>query len=145
MEIAVQGWRANAAEWDAARAIPFQDLPALTDEQRQVARKLDISEEDYARSVLAGRRTQEVLVRKAEALAAFLEGRIAHEHGRIQVNRIVLDVVEHRFIVELDVGGKPRVLRIDEDIVDDYFESGSPDAEVKLARVFDRVLLGVTA
>ena len=145
MEIAVQGWRASASEWDAVRGIPPKDLPALTDEQREVARKLGVAEEDYARSVLAGQRTQEVLLQKAEALAAFLENRIANEGRQVQVDRVVLDVVEHRFIVELDVNGKSRILRIDENIVDDYFDSGSMDAEENLARVLDRALLGVTA
>jgi len=145
MEIAVQGWRASASDWDAVRGIPPRDLPTLTDEQREVARKLGVAETDYARSVLAGKRTQEVLLQKAEALAAFLENRIANEGRQVRVDRVVLDVVEHRFMVELDVNGKSRILRIDENIVDDYFESGSMDAEANLARVLDRALLGVTA
>ncbi len=145
MEIAVQGWRASASDWDAVRGIPPRDLPTLTDEQREVARKLGVAETDYARSVLAGKRTQEVLLQKAEALAAFLENRITEEGRQVRVARVVLDVVEHRFIVELDVNGKPRVLRIDENIVDDYFDSGSMDAEANLSRVLDRALLGVTA
>jgi len=145
MEITVQGWRSSPAEWDATRGIPSAELPALTDEQREVARKLGISEEDYARSVLAGRRTQDVLLQKAEALGAFLEGRITGKHPQVRVDRVVLDAVEHRFVVELNVSGKSRILRIDEDIIDDYLDSGSVDAEAKLARVFDRALLGVTA
>ncbi len=145
MEIAVQGWRSSPAEWDATRGIPAAELPSLTDEQREVARKLGISEEDYARSVLAGRRTQDVLLQKTQALAAFVENRIAREHPEVRVTRVVLDVVEHRFTVELEFGGKPRILRVDEDIVDDYFDSGSLDAEAKLARIFDRAVLGVTA
>ncbi len=145
MEIAVQGWRASASDWDAVRGIPPRDLPTLTDEQREVARKLGVAETDYARSVLAGKRTQEVLLQKAEALAAFLENRITEEGRQVRVARVVLDVVEHRFILELDVNGKPKVLRIDENIVDDYFDSGSMDAEANLSRVLDRALLGVTA
>jgi hypothetical protein len=145
MKIAVQGWRASSSEWDAVRGIPPADLPALTDEQREVARKLGVAEEDYARSVLAGQRTQEFLLQKAEALAKFLENRIANEGRHVRVDRVVLDVVEHRFIVELDVNGKSRILRIGENIVDDYFDSGSMDAEASLARVLDRAFLGVSA
>jgi len=145
MEIAVQGWRSSPAEWDAVRGIPEEELPSLTNEQREVARKLGIPEQDYARSVLAGRRTQDVLLQKTQALAVFVENRIARDHPQVRVTRVVLDVVEHRFTVELEFAGKPRILRVDEDVVDDYFDSGSVDAEAKLARIFDRAVLGVTA
>jgi len=145
VEIAVQGWRASPQEWDAVRHVPSAELPPLTDERREVAHKLGVSETDYARSVLAGQRTQDDLLQKARALAAFLEARIQQNGRQIRIERVILEVVEHRFVVELNVDGSPRILRIDEDIVDDYFDSGSIDAEARLARVFDRVLLGVTA
>jgi len=145
MEITVQGWRASAAEWDAVRGVPSGDLPALSPEQKEVAQKLGVSEEDYARSVLAGRRTQDILLQKAEALGAFLERRISGNGGEVQINRVVLDVVEHKFTIELSVNGKPRLLRIEESLVDDYLDSGSADSEESLGRIFDRALLGVTA
>ncbi|MGA2905622.1 MAG: hypothetical protein ABSD98_17495 [Candidatus Korobacteraceae bacterium] len=125
--------------------MPLGELPALSDEQREVARKLGVSEEDYARSALAGQRTQQALLQKAEALASFLDRLIQRGHEAISVTRVVLDVVEHRFIVELNVNGRPRIIRVDEGIVDDYFDSGSTEAEANLARIFDRALLSVTA
>ena len=145
MEIAVQGWRSSAADWDAVRGVPLGELPVLTNEQREVARKLGVPEEDYARSALAGQRTQEVLLQKAQAFASFLEQLIKRNHHPVSVSRVVLDVVEHRFVVELDVNGKPVILRVGESVVDDYFDSGSTEAEANLARVFERALLGVTA
>jgi hypothetical protein len=145
MEIAVQGWRSYPAEWQAVRSVPGNELPPLSDEQRQVARKLGIPEEDYARSVLAGQRTQEVLLQKTEGLARFLEQRIEASGLPAIIKKIVLVVVEEKFTVELEVNGRPLVLRIDESIVDDFFDSGSEEAEKKLGRILDRALLAVTA
>jgi hypothetical protein len=73
MEIAVDGWRSGVSEWRTARSVPVDQLPRLTDEQREVARKLGISEEDYARSAFAGEQTREALLKKTERLARLLE------------------------------------------------------------------------
>jgi hypothetical protein len=145
MEIAVQGWRAYPAGWQAVRGIPGTDLPALTAEQREVARKLGISEEDYARSALAGQRTQEILSQKTERLARFLEQRIESSRLPVRINRVVLVAVEQKFTVELEIKGRPVFLRSNESLVDDFFDSGSEEAEKSLGRVLDRALLGVTA
>jgi len=145
MEIAVQGTKAYPSDWQAVRAIPRDELPALSDEQRQVARKLGISEEDYARSALAGQRTQEVLLQKTEALARFLKKRIEASGLPVTINRVVLVVIEDKFTVDLEVNGRPVVLRIDESVVDDFFDSGSEEAEKRLGRILDRALLGLTA
>jgi hypothetical protein len=145
MEIAVQGWRASAADWDAVRSVPVEQLPALSEQQREVARKLGVPEEDYARSALAGQRTQETLLHKAEALAGFLQKLVEKNHFDVSISRIMLDVVEHRFVIELTVNGSSKIFRVDESIVDDYFDSGSQEAEANLARVFERALLGAIA
>jgi len=145
MEIAVQGWRSYPAEWNAIRSLPGNELPDLTEGQREVARKLGISAEDYARSALAGRRTQELLLQKTERLARFLEQRIEASGLPATIRRITLVVVEEKFTVELEVGGRPIVLRIEESVVDDFFDSGSEDAEKRLGRILDRALLGVSA
>jgi hypothetical protein len=140
MEIAVDGWRASAAEWDAVRAVPANRLPALTPEQREVARKLGIPEPDYARSALAGERTREALLRKTERLARLLEHRMQALGLSGSIKRVMLRTVEHRFDVEIESGGHMVPLRIEENLVDDYFDGGSLDAEEKLGRILDRAL-----
>jgi len=56
MEIVVDGWRSSVAGWDAVRNIPPDRLAELSPEQREVAKKLGVKPEDYARSVMAGER-----------------------------------------------------------------------------------------
>ena len=48
MKISVSGLRTSTSDWEAVRNLPREHLPSLTPEQRQVAQKLRISEEDYA-------------------------------------------------------------------------------------------------
>ena len=65
MEIAVGGWR--AAEPEVAGSLLPEQLPRLTDEQRSVAKKLGIPEEEYARGVVAGEQNRASILRSEDA------------------------------------------------------------------------------
>jgi len=144
MEIAVDGWRPGAAEWDAVRNLPVEQVPALSNEQREVAKKLGIAELDYARSAEAGRRSQGLLLVRTEQLARLLV-RLLEERTAVfgmdgRINRVTLRTVQDRFDVEMQINGRTVPLRIEESIVDEYFDAGSIDAEHKLARILDRAV-----
>lgn len=143
MEIAVDGWRSGVADWDAVRNLPAEQLPQLSDEQRAVARKLGIPEQDYARSVVAGERSREALLVKTERLARLLEQRIAALGIDGRINRVTLRTIQGRFDVEVQVNGRTLPLRIDEALVDDYFDNGSADSEQRLAQILDRAFIGI--
>jgi hypothetical protein len=57
---------------------------------------------------------------------------------------VALRTFEDRFDVELQVAGRVVRLRIEETLVNDYFDSGSLDAEERLGRIIERALVGVT-
>lgn len=140
MEIAVDGWRASVGDWSAVRSVPADELPPLSPQQREVAKKLGIAEQDYARSALAGQRTREALLQKTERFARLLEERLQASGQQAEVVRVMLRTVEHRFDVEINAGGRSVPLRVEETLVDDYFDSGSADADQRLARILDRAL-----
>lgn len=142
MEIGVDGIRAGVADWQAVRSIPREQLPPLTAEQREVARKLGISEDDYARSALAGERTREQLLHKTERLAKVVDTAAKNSAtGKpVEVQRVILRAIDHRFDIDLRVDGSTIPVRIDEGLVDDYFESGSEDSELRLKRIVERAL-----
>jgi hypothetical protein len=141
MEIAVDGWRSGAADWDAVRNLSAEQLPRLSEEQR--VRKLGIPEEGYPRSVVAGERSREALLVKTERLARLLEQRIAALGIDGRINRVTLRTIQDRFDVEVQVNGRILPLRIDEAVVDDYFDSGSADSEQRLAHILDRAFVGL--
>lgn len=143
MEIAVDGWRAGAAERELARSLPSDQLPRLTAEQRSVAKKLGIPEEEYARSVVAGERNRDALLIKTERLARLLEQRIDGLGIGAHVNRVTLRTIQDRFDVEIQINGRVLPFRIEESVVDDYFENGSKEAEERLGQILDRALVGL--
>ncbi|HEY6272661.1 MAG TPA: hypothetical protein VIX19_11825 [Terriglobales bacterium] len=140
MNISVQGVRAEVSDWDAVSMLPARELPALTQEQRQVARTLGIKEEDYARSALTGQRTTEKLIGKTERFARYLQEQVAHAVPSASIEEVALNTWEHRFDVSLRVGQEIVPLRIAEDVIDDLFERGSREAELRLRRVLELTL-----
>lgn len=137
MEISVHGWKASPSDWEAVRKLPKDQLPPLTEQQKEVARKLGVSEEDYARSALAGERTQNTLLAKTETFARLLEKKLSELGSKASVENVALQILDDRFEVLLRVNGKLLPLRIKEEIVDDLLESGSADAEEKLSKILN--------
>ncbi len=137
MQISVEGWRASKNDWESVRTLPKEQLPALTVEQQIVATKLKISIEDYARSVLAGRRTSDGLLVKTASFGRLLEEKLKERVANGLVESVALETSEHKFRVLIQVGGKSAVLHIEEEIVDDLFEGGSSEAEKKILRILD--------
>jgi hypothetical protein len=144
MEIVVDGLRSSVEDWDAVRNIPVEELPALNEGQREVAKKFGIPEAEYARSLLAGERQRDSLLLKTERLARLLQQRLERTGVQAHVTRVALRTFEDRFDVELQVAGKSLRLRIEETLVNDYFDGGSLDAEERLGRILERALVGLT-
>ena len=135
MFISVEGLRTDPEEWKAAQALQPDQLPALTPEQREVATQLKIAEEQYARSILAGQRTTEKLLKKTEWFARFFEELIHHKGSPAKIERVTLDTWAASF--EVKIHGREYPLKIDEGLVDDLFEKGSAVAEQGLSRIAD--------
>jgi hypothetical protein len=135
MHISVEGWRANPIEREAIRTVPAEQLPPLTAEQKEVARKLGVSEEAYARMALAGQRTSDLLLKKTEMLAKLLEQKLRGSGSKATIENVVLRTMKHKFDVLLRINGSTIPIRINEDVVDDLFESGSEEAEQRLSRI----------
>ena len=139
MEIVIEGWRAGGEERKEAARVPANELPALSDEQKLVAKKMGISEEDYARSAYAGKRSQERLIEKTRRFAELLQSKLQARSG-VEVRRIRLDVLNHRYDVVVAREGREIPFRVSEEMIDDLFQSGSESLERDLERVLDYAL-----
>ena len=111
MEIAVDGWRASAADWEAVKG-----------------------EIDYARSASAGKRSQEALLAKAERLGRLLAGMLEKAHISARIEKVTLRTFDEKFDISLRLGQETFPFRIAEQLVDDLFENGSGEAEQRVHR-----------
>ena len=135
MNISVQGFRTSSSDWEAVKNLAEDQLPPLSPEQREVARKMGIPERDYARSALAGQRTLERMFAKTVRFAGYLAERYREMAPQATVESVSLNTWDGKFEVSLVLGGRSVPMRVAEEIVDDYFDSGSPDMEQRIERV----------
>ena len=146
MEISVEGVRTSIADWKAAQSASPEELPTLSPPQQETARRLHVSEEDYARSALAGRRSRQKLLQKTERFARWLQGLLRGKAAGTEIKTVVLNTWDGKFEITLHRDRSPVFFRVDEDRVDSLFEGGLRDAEQRLSHVLDLVLsTGVTA
>jgi hypothetical protein len=140
MEIVIEGWRAGGEERREAASAPVWQLPILTDEQKAVAKKMGISEEDYARSAFAGRLNQERLLEKTRRFAEILDGKLRSKLKGAHIDRIRLLTIEHEYRIEIYVEGKKVLFRVAEDMVDDFMERGFADVGQRIEQNLETVL-----
>ncbi|HKW62727.1 MAG TPA: hypothetical protein VJN89_09305 [Candidatus Acidoferrum sp.] len=139
MEIIIDGWRAGDEERKEAARVPVKDLPALTEEQKKVAKRMGISEEDYARSTYAGRQNQDRLIEKTKKFERLLQRKLEGRQG-VELRRIRLDVLRHQYEVLASEGERQFSFFVKEDLIDDLFQSGSQGLEQNLERILDYAL-----
>ena len=140
MEIIIDGWRAGGDERQQARSVPASDLPRLSEAQKQVAKKMGISEEDYARSAYAGRLNQERLLEKTRRFAEILDSKLRSKIEGARIDRIRLVSIEHEYRIEFSVNDKKVLFRVPEEMVDDFIEGGSADMGLLIERNLETVL-----
>ncbi len=139
MEIVIDGWRAGGEERKEAASVPVGQLPPLSDAQKEVVKKMGISEEDYARSAYAGRLNQERLIEKTKKFAKLLQRKL-QERGDVEITNIKLDVLRHRYEVAASAGERPVSFIVSEELIDDLFQTGSESLERNLERVLEYAL-----
>jgi len=140
VELYVRGGRISPAEWDAIQALPKEDLPPLTPEQRQVAQKMRIPEADYARGALASKQGAEKLLDVVERVARLLRKKLQVRAPSLELKRVALDTLKGKYEVEANLNGDTLTFRVDEQLIDELFEAGSEIAEKRLDRVIDLAL-----
>lgn len=140
MKLSVDGVRISALEWEGAREVPVEELPPLTVSERETAKKMNVPETEYSRNLLAAERSRSLLLDKTERLARFLREQLAHLAPDVRVRQVALSTVEQRFDVDLVEGNAHIPTRIREEVVDDFFEGGSLEAESKIIRVLETAI-----
>ena len=145
MEIIIDGWRAGGEDRAKAQSVPASELPPLSEAQKEVATKMGISQENYARSAYAGRLNQERLLEKTKRFAEILDRKVQSKIEGARINRIRLVAIEHEYRIELTVNERTIPFRVSEGLVDDFIEGGSADIGRLIERNLETVLTGLAA
>ncbi len=99
--VAIRGSSTTIEDWGRANRATRKELPNLTDEEKEVSRKLGISEEDYARNRLAMQYGQERLRNRVEILRAKLTDLVKELNENVNVVLLSFDVWQGEYTVSL--------------------------------------------
>jgi len=122
----------SAEEWKRAMSVPGSELPALSVQQKEIARKLNISEEEYARNVLAGSYGWERTRKRANDLGEAVQAAIRTLDVRYRVSAVIRDVSRLGWVVRIESPlGEASVL-LSKELADELVRPGSESGQEQL-------------
>jgi len=115
-------------EWRRAHDAPKSELPELNAAQKEVAGKFGISEERYARSVLAGRYGMRRLRTRAVRLGEEVERILRDISSESRVTRVVADMARERWVIVLRTPAGQVGIPVSREIGDDFLDFPTREA-----------------
>jgi hypothetical protein len=137
MDISVRGSRSSAQDWVRAQQIPASQLPPLDEEQKAAARRENVSEENYARSIYAARLTEQKLLQRMLKFGRWLNARIEERDPKASIDAVELDTWTGKLRISGKSGTDPFFFDLDEDLVERYLITGAADLERSIQRVLE--------
>lgn len=139
-EVYVSGSSTNVEEWKRAMAAQPSELPALNEQQKDVARRFGVTEEEYRRSLLAGLYGEKRLWERGRDLGLLVQDVLKGLGPGYQVAAVKSEMIECRWIVRIEASGKIVDLNFSRELVDDALDSHASEEVEKVRR---RVLEGL--
>jgi len=135
-QIRIPGYSSSADEWRKAQRAPTSELPQLTGEQKEVAQKFGVTEEEYARNVLAGMYGRQRMRNRAQALGEAVQDVLQGLSGGYRVVAVSRNVDRLGWVVRIETSKEDVDVFISQEMADDFLDSGSTDDKERLrARV----------
>ncbi len=141
MEVRIDGSRSSSENWLRASLASSRELPSISADEQEIAKKLGISAESYARSRYAGELSAGELQQKAEKLGLFVQQWLAARQVAGLVDFVWLKTFEGKYRIDVDLNGKKVLIFTEESLVDEVLERGSHQAERELQHVLELNLL----
>jgi hypothetical protein len=119
------------------------DLPCLSPEQKEVAKKLGISEDAYARSLLASKFGDERMRQRAHVLGEVIQVLLEKFGSEYRVEAVVADMFNGRWVVRVGFPRGDFDLRVPRELADDVLDSGQPSEVTKLKALVRTGISGI--
>jgi hypothetical protein len=123
-EVVISDYTSSIGDWRKAQRAAKKKLPVLSEEQKQVAAKLGITEDAYARSVLAGQYGANTMQKRATALGEIVGGIIAEVNRKCEVTAVIAEMFKGRWIVKMRGPGESFAVAVPRELADDILDSG---------------------
>ena len=119
----VSGSTGSVEDWQKAMNAPKSELPELNEEQREVARKMGISEEEYARGVLVGRYGENRQRERGQKLGQKIEEVLEGLGESYKLEALIREGVKFRWVARINTPREPKNVAIGRDLADDIIDS----------------------
>jgi len=133
-EVYIPDYSSSVAEWRRAQHAPPSELPELTAEQKEVARKFGITEEEYARNVLAGQYGRQRVRQRAQALGEAVQEVLNHLGRMYRVIAVSRDMDHPGWVVRIETQKEDVDVFVSQELADDLFDSSSGGEKERLRR-----------
>lgn len=120
--IDIRGQSSSVESWRTAQAAEPSSLPHLDEKQKESAKKFGISEEAFARSVLAASIEQERLKSRGKTLVEKTQSELKKQSSPWEVTGAVREAGKDRWVLFLNTGRDERSLPIPLDLADDVID-----------------------
>jgi hypothetical protein len=99
IELILRGYpsRKRFAEWQQANSLPESELPALSDDQRERAQRLHISERDLAVAVKAAELAGDRALKKMERVGNIIARAVKDRDPEAELTTVLWDFYEQKF------------------------------------------------
>ena len=126
--VELSDYSVSVDEWARAQNAPKSELPELNEAQKAVAGKFGISEEQYARSVLAKRYGMRRLRTRAVRLGEEVERILRDVSSKSRVTRVVADLARERWVIVLQTPSRQVGIAVPREVGDDLLDFSTVEA-----------------
>ena len=121
-EVRVPDYSSSVEEYHRALLAPRSELPKLSEEEREIARKFKISEDEYARGVLAGLYGRERKMARARRLGGAIQDILKRLGDDERVICVASDVDRLRWMVTIQTRGGARNVAVPFELANDVID-----------------------
>ena len=121
----VSGVTGSVEDWRKAKNAPMEELPELNDEQKEVARKMEMSEEEYARGVLVAQYGEQRQKERGEKLGKKVEEILGRLGGTYRLEALVREGVKGRWVARIETPSESKSVAVGQELADDLIDSGT--------------------
>jgi hypothetical protein len=135
-QVYIQGTGGGSPEdWKRAMHAPEQDLPKLSKEQAEIAKRMEIAEKDYARGVLAGAYAEERNKLRGEQLGKYISQVLSGSGSEYALTAVIRQGTDFRWVARIETPTGVKSVTIPLDLADDVIDSAMPGILEKLRRL----------
>ncbi len=132
-EVYIRSNSSTAEEWKRAMEAPASELPSLDEEQKEMANRFGIAEEEYARGELARIYGQQGLRERGSKLGGIVQRILSARDSGYHLTAVLYEDLKARWIVQFETPGGIRSVSIARDLADDVidYELSEPLQQLK--------------